>query len=239
MAVLKIFSGVEYWWPTEYIVPKGGIKLRGDIPLLDNVWYIIDAQVSIWLYKFHVWSYRQEDMEELEQTLRVASYSELLRRVREGSYDRSYSLYLNIRSCVWSITQRVVSVWKAHVDLMRNTAQIDKCICNGHDIEYEMLDSIAEHTVPRLRTNYDCKVNVQERKNARRETVRKYKTGDSLKRARRQQKAVLKARFPKYVEEEYYRYLEDCYEFGIEANLTMEEFLAKNYPIEEEGHPQG
>lgn len=208
----------------------GEMLIRTDIPLMDNVTLMIDAQVSIWLTKKRVFAPTLELMEDLEAELRYKTYRELVRRVRNGLYDRNYSLYMNIRSCCWSVSVRVVDAFFKRLRMLQNTVSIDATVQSGPDATEGLYTVLASEKVAKPITGSDL-----ERKAA-----------SSTLRYRRKQGIQPKTRYkvdaesgirkpytmdtlPDYIEEAWMDHLESCADLGIESSYTKEEFVRKNY----------
>lgn len=215
-------GGILVWRPDQVDI-REDMLIRTDIPLMDNVWLMIHAQSCIWLTKFRIYAPTEELMQDLESELQYRTYKELVRRVRTGKYDRNYSLYMNIRSCCWSLCYRVVQKWTQHVEQLKHNISYE----TAHKARSgELIDgidaAIASENLTKLTTASDQVARISELTRKRRghklltyETDRRHRyTMDNL---------------PAYIEDDWMTYLETCYEMGIEARLTKEEFVCNNY----------
>ena len=209
MARRVCIHGVEQWWPDYYVV--NNVKLEPSLSPMANCWRIIDMQVSVWLNKFKARSETADRMLDLEQSCRVAVYSELLRRVRKGQYDRKFSFWLNVRSCAWSCIGRVFRQWVNANKLRLNEIDGDGLInddpaSHSHETFFDM---VATESVPKLRTDSEYK----SKRIDWRDAVR---PGDKLRSLHDQS------------EDDYSRYLEECAELGI-SPVDRVVFLTRSY----------
>lgn len=209
----------------------GEMLIRTDIPLMDNVTLMIDAQVSIWLTKKRVFAPTLELMEDLEAELRYKTYRELVRRVRNGLYDRNYSLYMNIRSCCWSVSVRVVDAFFKRLRMLQNTVSFDATVqASGNDATEGLYTVLASEKVAKPITGSDL-----ERKAA--SNTLKYRRKQGIKPKTRYKvdaesgvrKPYTMDTLPDYIEEAWMDHLESCADLGIESAYTKEEFVRKNY----------
>jgi hypothetical protein len=203
------------WWPDYYKVTSE-VKLDPSLTPMQNCWRIIDIQVSIWLNAYKIFAYTEDRMIDLEQSARVAVYSELLRRVRKGLYDPGWSFYYNVRSCAWSCMQRVIKQWRnqdiIHANELDGNALIDDCPSDHSSMTF--FDMVATESVPRLRTNSELYC---------------YKITDwHDARTQASKTRVLNEQ----VDDEYSRYCEDCEELGVKPADKVT-FVCNSYTAEE------
>ena len=224
-------STIPVWWPDKATVPEGGWKIRTDIPLMDNLYNLIKLQCCIWMNKYRIQADTREDMEDLEMQYWYATYKELLRRLRVGMYRRDMSLYLNVRSCAWSLFNRVYESWAKQIKLRALHIDLNEATPNtyGHPIQ----EFIGADTVSKLMTESD----VNDAKN--RSTLKKRRakrlenaTAKQLESTERARRAYRKGHVAKYMDDAWQSYLEDCFELGVAARMTEDEFYIKNFPDE-------
>lgn len=215
MARQVFLHGVEQWWPDYYVVNK--VKLETSLTPMQNCWRFIDMQVSVWLNKFKARSDTMDRMLDLEQSCRVAVYSELLRRVRKGQYDRKFSFWLNVRSCAWSCIGRVFRQWvnanKLRINEIDGTDLINDDPADHSSVTF--FDMIPTESVPRLITASEFR----QKRIDWRDAVR---PGDKLRSLHDQS------------EDDYTRYCEDCAELGIQP-VDKVLFITKSYNEQEQG----
>lgn len=213
-------GGILVWRPDQVDI-REDMLIRTDIPLMDNVWHMIHAQSCIWLTKYRIYAHTEELMQDLESELQYRTYKELVRRVRTGRYDRNFSLYLNIRSCCWSLCNRVIEKWKKHVEQLKHNISYE----TAHKARSgELIDGI-DAAIPAEKLTKLTTTSDQVARNS------------ELTRKRRGQKPQVRSArhvytmdtLPDYIEDDWMTYLETCYEMGIEARLTKEEFVCNNY----------
>lgn len=215
MARQVFIHGEPQWWPDYYVVNK--VKLEPSLTPMQNCWKVIDLQVSIWLNRFKAHSETEDRMLDLEQSCRVAVYSELLRRVRKGQYDRKYSFWLNIRSCAWSCVGRVFRQWvnanKLRINEVDGTALISDDSADHSSVTF--FDMVATESVPRLITSSEFRQKRIDWRDAA-------KLGGKLRSLHDQS------------EDDYSRYCEDCAELGIQP-VNQIVFITKSYNEQEQG----
>lgn len=214
MARLVFKEGRSVWWPDYYKVTKV-VKLDPKLSPMQNCWKIIDIQVSIWLNKYKCFAYTEDRMIDLEQSCRVAVYSELLRRVRHGLYDRSWPFYYNIRSCAWSCIQRVIKAWRDQDRIHANEFDGNELVndCPSDHSSMTFFDMVATESVPMLRTDAEYSTKITDW----REAVRKVD----------QQRILTES-----IVDDYGKYCEDCAELGVEP-IDKVTFVLKSYTAEE------
>ena len=214
MAHLVKKDGMALWWPDYYKVDD--VQLDPKLTPMQNCWRIIDMQVSVWLNKYKIFAYSEDRMVDLEQSCRVAVYSELLRRVRLGQYDRQWNFWTNVRSCAWSCISRVIKQWRAQDIIHANELDGNELIKDAPSEHSSMtyFDMVATESVPRL-------ITASEFRNYSLTDWRDAKTEAS-------RTNVLN----RLAEESYEQYCEDCMEFGLKP-VDKVVFLTKSYTDEE------
>ena len=213
MARLSYKRGCPVWFPDRIDVPKK-VTLLPELSPMENLWRIIDMQVSVWLNWYKVFSISKEMMEELEQTARTVVFVEFRRRVLKGEYDRSRDLWMNLRSVCWSkMSHAILEPWFKRLKQLDNTVDGDEIISQDDHGTNTRFSLIPSHKAPRLLTDSDT--NPQD---SRTLTV----PLESYKGFARKARAV-NAR----IEDQYLRYLELCDEHGIPP-IDKESWIADN-----------
>ena len=215
MARLIFNEGRSVWWPDYYEITDK-VLLDPSLSPMENCWRIIDLQVSIWLNCFKAHSETEDRMVDLEQSCRVAVYSELLRRVRLGPYDRKFSFWLNVRSCAWSCVGRVFKQW-VNANKLRLNEDDGNALINDDPSSHShetFFDMVATESVPRLRTNSELYC---------------YKITDWHDAKTQYSKTRV---LNEQVDDEYSRYCEDCEELGV-TPVDKVTFVCNSYTAEE------
>lgn len=213
MAKKIVKDGMVLWWPDYYKVDD--VQLDPKLTPMENCWRIIDLQVSVWLNKYKTFAYTEDRMIDLEQSCRVAVYSELLRRVRLGQYDRKFNFWCNVRSCAWSCIGRVIKQWR-YQDII-HTNEIDgNAIVNDDPASHSretFFDMIPTESVPKFRTDSEYNTKITDWH----EAIRKC-----------DQQRILN----ETIVDDYSRYCEDCDELGV-APIDKVTFVINSYTNEE------
>lgn len=172
---------------------------------LDEVWRFLKACVDVWLSKMKIYSYSKELMEDLETDALCESYRYLVTRVVDGTYRRDLSFYLNCRSAAWTGC-------KSAADKFGSRKKKDEALCSIYDNISDSNVRIVDSLVGRnLMTESDWQTLYKERGKAYKPATRK----DAVERQRW---------------DEYFRYIEDCVELGVEAVKSFEEFTKSEQP---------
>lgn len=222
-------NGSISWWPDLVKPPEGGWRIRTDIPLMDNLYDLIHLQCSIWLNKYRVHAETREDMEDLEWQYYYATYYELVRRVRTRTYRRDLSLYLNVRSCAWSLFTRTFEPWQRHIIERSKFIELSAgAIDNTHMGGIQ--DTIIPENVPKLMTAYDEQVARNARVVKKRAKKHENDTPEQAAYHTERRKAYRKGRVAKFMDDAWMEYLEDCELLSIPVRMTEEEFYAQNFP---------
>lgn len=164
--------------------------------------------------KWNIWSYRREDIDELEQNIYCHCYFLLVWRIRNGRYNRKYSFYLNVRSCAMSTVASEVRSWIPKIKNKLNLVNIEKSVVGTESLR--LIDTLSAK--PTWKTAGETKEICNERH--RREIPEKVtqRNAQTLRR---------------YIDADYASYLDDCEEFGIVDKLTLDEYIKSNYTDEE------
>ena len=190
---------------------------------MENVGLMVNAQVSVWLSKYGIYSSSPELIDELELQFAFATYAELVRRVRTGMYNRKYSLYLNIRSCAYSQYPKVYKQWKRRMQQLAQLVSLEYgSVDSDGDITEGLIGSIASDTVPRLRTGSDSKDRIVELDRARKGRSKRYKSNEG-------RKCYTMDNLPNHIEDSWLTYIEDCEELGIPVRMSKEEYVKQHY----------
>jgi hypothetical protein len=200
----------------EYYKIRGPVLLDPELSPMENAWRVVDICASVWLNAFHVWSDLKEDMEDLEMSARLATMKELIRRVKQGTYDRSVSFYLNVRSCAFSKMQHaIIEPWVKHIkerdSLLDGNAPASLTKC---DEDFTLYDVMSAKPMHRWFTEAERRYQGKDWWEFERE-------GDRLR--------VLQ----KQIDTEYEDYCSDCLEFGVDP-ITKENFIKNDNYTEDE-----
>lgn len=204
--------GRVVYWPDQLKVERP-MLIRADAEPKDEIYRFIHAIVLVYLNKYRVFSYRAEDIDDLVVEAEAAAYSRLLYMVRNKLYDRRYSFYLNVRSAVWSSISRVVERFTRQQEQAALT-QSSYC-ADGAGMLFDLCNKYESHKLPRLLTESDHN--------------RKRQCFDWRTAKRHAQTRILR----RIVNEEYAEYCELCGEIGREPELTLDEYLRKNFKPDE------
>ena len=213
--LVKKSDGSLAWYP-EYYKIRGPVLLDPELSPMENAWRVVDICSSVWLNKFHVWAERKEDMEDLEMSARLITMKELIRRVKNGLYDRNYSFYMNTRSCCFSKMQHgIIEPWVKHIKEREGMldgnapASLTKC-----DEDFTLYDVVSTKPMHRWFTEAERRYQCKDWWEFGRE-------GDRLR--------VLQ----KQIDGEYDDYCSDCSEFGV-APISKEQFISNDNYTEDE-----
>lgn len=213
MARLSYKRGCPVYFPDRIDVPKH-VTLLPELSPMENLWRIINMQVSVWLNWYKVFSLSKEMMEELEQTARTVVFVEFRRRVLKGEYDRSRDLWMNLRSVCWSkMSHAILEPWFKRIKQLDNAVDGDEIIGEDDHSTNTRFSLMASHKAPRLLTDDDTNPQGSRTLTA---PLESYK-GFALK-AR-----AVNAR----IDDQYLRYLELCDETGIQP-IDKESWITDN-----------
>lgn len=220
-------SGREIWRPDDITIGK--FRLDPGKSPMENLWDLINAQTSIWLNKYHVWSYDKSDIEALEQDMRMAVFIKFRQRVWDGEYDRRYSLYLNVRSVAWSVCSNCIRFFTRDIEQRNNCISSDLFIQGGDEEDSRIVDTLTENDIGRYYSPIERRrVSDNKRKRARREAAAR--ESDPLKRRIRESlfRRFSELNNPQIRRNAYDDYLGECEFFGIEA-LDYQSFVRQNF----------
>lgn len=199
------------WYPDFVGVRYDRVELDPALTPMENLWRVIYICCAIWLAKYRVFGYEQSTVEELEQEFRLRTFLRLRDHVRNGSYRKDLTLYLNTRSAAWGVCTNVLELWGAkNIIIPSKSLSIDLPVSVDGVVSDELTlgDSLASHEARKL-----CLVNKSYNK----------KESWTLMTRRRDQNRRLK----KDVQDMYDAYVEDCLEFFVEP-VSREQFIDKN-----------
>lgn len=213
MARLSYKRGCPVYFPDRIDVPKK-VMLLPELSPMENLWRIIDMQVSVWLNWYKVFSISKEMMEELEQTARTVVFVEFRRRVLKGEYDRTRDLWMNLRSVCWSkMSHAILEPWFKRIKQLDNTVDGDEIIGGDDHGTNTRFSLIASHKASRLLTDDDTNPQDSRTLTAPLDSYKGF---------------VLKARAVNArIEDQYLRYLELCEENYIQP-IDKESWIKDN-----------
>lgn len=201
-------SGIEYWFPDKYDA-KRHETLDPELTPTQNLWAVIHKVTCIWLTKSHVYATAQEDMDDLEAEVRMATYYRLQYLVRTKQYQRKYSFWVNCTRACWSICNAHIQRWFNRIHEKSKQMCGDMAI-EGTDVPLFELLSFN----PTLVTSSEC---WSAQKMRWQDAQRPYEKWKKLN---------------EHVEDEYLEYTESCLELGVEP-VDKVSFVLENYSEEE------
>lgn len=224
-------SGREIWRPDDITI--GTYKLDPNKTPMQNLWDLIYAQTSIWLNKYHVWSYDKSDIEALEQDLRMVIFIKFRQKVWDGEYDRRYSIYLQVRSVAWSVCSHCIKLFMKDIEQRNNCISSDLFIQCGDEGDMRIVDTLTENDIAKYYSTSERKRDYDnKRKYDRRHSIDQ----DPIKQKRRD--AMLRyfnrIKNPQYRQNAYDDYLGECEFFGITTPLDYASFVRQNFQQDNE-----
>jgi hypothetical protein len=112
-------NGREHWYPDLYKVKRKEL-LDPKLSPTENMWSIIYKVTCVWLTKARVFALTQEDMEELEQDVRLATYLRLRYVVVTKQYNKKYNFWTNCTRCCYSICHSCIQRWMDKLKVRKN-----------------------------------------------------------------------------------------------------------------------
>lgn len=225
-------TGVTVYKPDSITV--GHFKLLPELTPMENLWRLIRIQVSVWLCKYGVYSYDKERMEDLESSFAVEIYNKLRSKVRDGTYRRDLSLYLNVRGVAWSLASNILYRWIRDLNNDKEMLHVDWVV----ESVQRLRDTSVRNTLGDMISYEDVKryLNTTEQQYAYKATIREIKRRQSLleetdpvkkeNRIKARDGLVRRVQI-RNRDNTYHDYLGDCEIYGIEP-ITFEEFLRRN-----------
>lgn len=203
-------SGLYYYntvyRPINVSVPKP-MLIRADASPRDEIYRFVRTCVLVYLARWQVWSYREEDIEELISNCLMHCYYLLMWRVRHGRYRKDLSFYLNVRSCAMSSVSSEIRSWLPRIKDKLNNVNIEQRVVGSDERGIRLIDTLSAR--PAWRTSAEFK-----NKPRTLPDVLTQKDASMLRRV---------------IDSDYYSYLDDCEEFQVENVLSIDEFIRNNY----------
>lgn len=213
MSHQSFYNNSVVWRPDTTTVPKHMLIDPNAAPM-DEVWRFVKTCCQVFMAKWCIWSYRQEDIDELEQNIYCHCFFLLVWRIRNKRYNRKYSFYLNVRSCAMSTVASEVRSWIPKIKNKLNLVNIEKTV-SGSD-ELRLIDTLSAK--PTWKTAGEMKeIHNSKRYKGLPDKVTQ-KNAQTLRR---------------YIDADYNAYLDDCEEFAVMHRLTQDEYIKQNYTDEE------
>ena len=210
MARVVMKNGRETWYPDLYKV-KSRELLDPKLTPNENIWSFVYKVTCVWLTKARVFALTQEDIEELEQDVRLATYLRLRYVVVTKQYNKNYSFWVNCTRCCFSICHSCIQRWMDKLNARKNLLCGDEPLSDSNNSE-TFFDSRSFN--PTLITSSENW------------SAQKLKWQDAQRPFERWKK------INETVEEEYLEYTESCLELGI-SPVDKVSFVLENYTEEE------
>ena len=212
-------DGRPYWRPDQTTVGKFELDPR-QTPM-ENLFRLCRVQAIIWLAKYVVYSYDgPEVVDDLLSSLMLSIFLDVRRKVWDGTYNRRYSLYHNVRSSAWGLTSNLLKQWVREQEQIHSLLDVDQYL---GDTDVSLGDLLTyEHN----KLNYKRKSETQ---SMRREKQRANSTLTPTPHQRAMRQYWAKIHGVQAHEDAYLHYLEDCEEFGVDP-MSREDFLQANFP---------
>ena len=171
--------------------------------------------------KYGVYSYDgPEVVDDLLSSLMLSIFLDVRRKVWDGTYNRRYSLYHNVRSSAWGLTSNLLKQWVREQEQIHSLLDVDQYL---GDTDVSLGDLLTyEHN----KLNYKRKSETQ---SMRREKQRANSTLTPTPHQRAMRQYWAKIHGVQAHEDAYLHYLEDCEEFGVDP-MSREDFLQANFP---------
>ena len=211
MSHQSLYNHSVVWRPDTCTVPKH-MLIDPQAKPMDEVWRFVKTCCQVFMAKWRVWSYRKEDIDELEQNIYMHCYFLLVWRVRNGRYNRQYSFYHNVRSCAMSTVASEVRAWLPKIKDKLNNVDIECRVVGSEGSGVRLIDTLSAK--PAWKTPGEAK-------DRRHSCLPDKVTQREAKTLRR------------YIDADYNAYLDDCEEFGISSRLSLQEYIQSNYTDEE------
>lgn len=119
MARMIMKNGREHWYPDLYKVKRKEL-LDPKLTPNENIWNFVYKVTCVWLTKARVFALTQEDMEELEQDVRLATYLRLRYVVVTKQYNKKYNFWTNCTMCCYSICHACIQRWMDRLNARKN-----------------------------------------------------------------------------------------------------------------------
>ena len=209
----SIYNYHTVYRPISVTVPKN-MLIRADVSPRDEIYRFIRTLVLVYLAKWQVWSYREEDIEELIANCLMHCYFLLMWRVKHGRYRKDLSFYLNVRSCAMSTVASEVRSWLPKIKNKLNLVNIEHRVVGTEELR--LIDTLSAK--PTWKTAGEMKeIHNSKRYKGLPDKVTQ-KNAQTLRR---------------YIDADYNAYLDDCEEFHVTSILSLDEYIKSNYTDEE------
>ena len=218
MPCKRIIHGRVVFWPERCTLGKQRILLDAALTPMENLWRIIKAVSLIRLTSMRLQAYTYEDMADLESMVMYATYAKLRRMLAEGTYDRKFSLYLNVRAACWGMCQHVVDTWMADIRQRYNLLDGYGNISQSDHGSVALFDTLSDCNSTKLLTGSEFYS-----KHAKPVNWASYSRPCDRTSALR-----------KETHKAYNEYCEECCLYGIDNVIKYDEFVRKNYNEEEQ-----
>ena len=196
MAVETYRNGRVAYIPDKIVVKRMLIDPKASP--MDEIWRFLKVCVSVWLNKSRVWSYSEDNILDLESACLIRSYSNLLKLVREGKYNRKLSFYLNCRGCAWAAVSNCLSAYFTQVRRNKNICSTDVEIEEGIPLISSITKNLTYYTnTERPLSSY------------------KYAKSRDIEAQKR-------------LYDDWLRVIEDCEEMGLEGPESFEKWALNN-----------
>lgn len=210
MARMVMKSGHETWYPDLYKV-KSRELLDPKLTPNENIWNFVYKVTCVWLTKARVFALTQEDMEELEQDVRLATYLRLRYVVVTKQYNKNYSFWVNCTRCCFSICHDCINRWMNRLNNSKNL------LCGDEQVG----DSNNSETFFDTRSYCPPLITASEMPYRQKMDWKSYmRPLDRWKRLNEQ------------AEDDYLRHCEDCLELGVEPT-DKKSFIRGNFSEDE------
>lgn len=210
MARMIMKNGREHWYPDLYKV-KSRELLDPKLTPNENIWSFVYKVTCVWLTKARVFALTQEDMEELEQDVRLATYLRLRYVVVTKQYRRDFSFWVNCTRCCYSICHSCIQRWMDKLNARKNLLCGDEPLSDSNNSETFFDSRSFNPTLVTSSENW---------------SAQKLKWQDAQRPFERWRK------LNETVEDEYLLYTESCLDLGVDP-VDKVTFVLENYTEEE------
>lgn len=218
MPCKRLIHGRIVFWPERCALGKRKILLDATLTPMENLWRIIKAVSLIRLTSMRLQAYTYEDMADLESMVMYATYAKLRRMLADGTYNRKFSLYLNVRAACWGMCQHVVTSWMSELRKRYNLVDGYGNISNSDHGSMTLYDTLSDSNSTRLLTSSEY-------------YSRHVKPVHWSSYARPSDRT---SALRKETRKAYDEYCEECILHGINDVIDYNEFVRKNYSDDEQ-----
>lgn len=203
-------NGRETWYPDLYKV-KSRELLDPKLTPNENIWDFVYKVTCVWLTKARVFALTQEDMEELEQDVRLATYLRLRYVVATKQYRRDFSFWVNCTRCCYSICHSCIQRWMDKLNARKNLLCGDEPLSDSNNSETFFDSRSFNPTLVTSSENW---------------SAQKLKWQDAQRPFEKWKK------INETVDNEYLEYMESCLELCV-TPVDKDTFVLTNYSEEE------